>query len=323
MSILFALLLFFNAQANQIFKRATQLMGCGFEVTVVAKDQPTADKYISIAIEEIQRIENLISSWDSNSQTSAINKNAGVKPVKVDKELIALIERSIAISKLTDGAYDITYASMDKIWKFDGSITTMPLEEKIKASVAKVGYQNIVIDKESSTVFLQNKGMKIGFGGIGKGYAADKAKQLLVSKGVTAGIINASGDMNTWGKKPDGKPWEVAIVNPLDKKKAFGLLPIQNKSVVTSGNYEKFILIDGERYTHIINPKTGYPAKGILSVTVFAPQAELADALATALFVMGVEVAINRIEQLEGVECIIVDADGKLHQSRNIKINSN
>ena len=128
-----------------------------------------------------------------------INKNAGIKPVKVDVELLHLIERSIAISKFTDGAFDISYASMDKIWKFDGSVRYMPSQELIKNSVSKVGFQNIILDLEASTVFLKTKGMKIGFGGIGKGYAADKAKELLMALGVKGGIINASGDMNTWG----------------------------------------------------------------------------------------------------------------------------
>ena len=181
--------------------------------------------YINVAIAEISRIEKIISSWDANSQTSEINKNAGIKPVKVDKELFDLIERSIAISELTDGAFDISYASMDKIWKFDGTMTTMPSAQEIQASVAKVGYKNIVLNKEKTTVYLKLKGMKIGFGGIGKGFAADKAKSLLISKGVKAGIINASGDMNTWGKQPNGEDW-TAITNPMNKNNAFGLLPI-------------------------------------------------------------------------------------------------
>lgn len=175
---------------------------------------------------------------------------------------------------------------MDRIWQFDGSMTVMPSKEEITASVSKVGYQNITLDKENSTVFLKLEGMKIGFGAIGKGYAADKAKDLLISKGVTSGIINASGDMNTWGKQPNGKEWKVAITNPMDKNKVFALLPITNGAVVTSGNYEKFVNFNGKRYTHIIDPRTGYPSSGIISVTVFAPKAELADALATSVFVM-------------------------------------
>ena len=295
-------------------------MGSRFDITVVAKDPVEANEYIDLAVNEITRIEQLISSWDSNSQTSEINRNAGIKPVKVDTELFDLIQRAIGISKLTDGAFDISYASMDKIWKFDGSMTVMPSADSIKASIEKVGFQNIVLDKESSTVFLKLKGMKLGFGAIGKGYAADKAKDLLISKGVVSGIINASGDMNTWGRQPDGSEWKVAITNPMDKNKVFALLPITNGAVVTSGNYEKYVTFNDVRYTHIIDPRSGYPATGIISVTVFAPKAELADALATSVFVMGIEVGLNRINQLPKVECIIIDDKGNIITSKNIEI---
>jgi thiamine biosynthesis lipoprotein len=295
-------------------------MGSRFDITVVAENQQGGDAFIDLAVEEITRIERLISSWDANSQTSEINRNAGIKPVSVDKELYDLIDRAIGISKLTDGAFDISYASMDKIWKFDGSMTEMPLEKNIIASVSKVGYKNIILDKGNHSVYLKLEGMKIGFGGIGKGYAADKAKALLISKGVQSGIINASGDMNTWGIQPSGEEWKVAITNPLEKNKAYGLLPILNGAVVTSGNYEKYVTLNGIRYTHIIDPRTGYPAVGIISATVFAPKAELADALATSVFVMGKDVGINRINQMPNIECIIIDENGVVFTSDNIKI---
>ncbi|MDP2525034.1 FAD:protein FMN transferase [Maribacter dokdonensis] len=307
--------------AQEPFKRTMKLMGSRFDITVVAKDPIEGEQYIDLAINEIKRIEKLISSWDPNSQTSEINKNAGVQPVKVDVELFNLIQRGIGISTLTDGAFDISYASMDNIWKFDGSMTEMPEEAAIKASVSKVGYQNILLNKKDHTVFLKLKGMKIGFGAIGKGYAADKAKELLISRGVVAGIINASGDMNTWGKQPNGDSWQVAITNPMNKNKVFALLPLDNGAVVTSGNYEKYVTFNNTRYTHIIDPRSGYPATGIVSVTVFAPKAELADALATSVFVMGKEVGLNRIEQLPKVECIIIDDLGTIITSKNIQIN--
>ncbi|WP_235855740.1 FAD:protein FMN transferase [Flagellimonas aequoris] len=295
-------------------------MGSRFDLTVVAENQAKGDEYMDLAIAEITRIERLISSWDPNSQTSMINKNAGVAPVKVDRELFNLIERAIKISKLTQGAFDISYASMDRIWKFDGSVMEMPSEEAIKQSVARVGYQNILLDPENSTVFLKKEGMKIGFGAIGKGYAADMAKALLLKHGVTSGIINASGDLNAWGTQPDGKDWMVAIVNPLNKNKVFSWLPVRDQAVVTSGNYEKFIILNGERYTHIIDPRTGYPSKGVRSATIFTKNAELADALATSIFVMGVETGVDFVNQLKGVECIIVDDDNKIITSENITL---
>lgn len=306
--------------AQQSYKRTLKMMGSRFDITVVAADSISANGYIDTAIGEIDRIEKLISSWDPKSQTSKINQNAGIQPVTVDPELFDLIDRAIGLSRLTDGAFDISYASMDRIWKFDGSMTEMPTESALRKSVARVGYDNILLDKVNSTVFLKKNGMKIGFGGIGKGYAADKAKQLLKSKGVSSGIINASGDMNTWGVQPDGSEWKVAITNPLNKNKAFALLPLNNGAVVTSGNYEKFVEFGGKRYTHIIDPRTGYPSSGIISVTVFAPSAELADALATSVFVMGREVGLDRINQMPNIECIIIDDKGNITKSNNIEI---
>lgn len=321
------LLLFFSlasvirVNAQQAFYKNVILMGSRFDITVVADNEDKGNSYIDTAIAEITRIEKMISSWDPNSQTSEINRNAGIHPVKVDKELFDLISRSIAISKLTDGAFDISYASMDKIWKFDGSMTEKPSPEAIQKSVEKVGFENIILDPKNQTVFLKHEGMKIGFGAIGKGFAADITKQLLMGKGVTAGIINASGDMNTWGKRPDGTDWSVAITNPMNKNNAFALLPLKQGAVVTSGDYEKYVEFNGVRYAHIINPKSGYPATGIISVTVFAPSAELADALATSIFVMGKDVGLDRINQLPKVECIIIDEQGNIHKSKRIKIN--
>lgn len=318
--LLAMLFLVAEIQSQEIFKETLKLMGSRFDITVVADDKPTATIYIQDAINEIKRIENLISSWDPNSQTSEINRNAGIRAVNVDRELFDLIARSLSISKITDGAFDISYASMDKVWFFDGSMTEMPSKATIANSVSKVGFNNIVLDGQTNSVFLKLEGMKIGFGAIGKGYAADKAKELLIKKGVVAGIINASGDMNTWGFQPNGGEWKIAITNPFDKNKSYGLFPLNKGAVVTSGNYEKFIEFNGKRFSHIINPKTGYPATGIVSVTVFAPKAELADALATSVFVMGIEVGLHVINQLSNIECIIVEETGTLHTSKNIKI---
>jgi len=262
----------------------------------------------------------LISSWKPSSQTSEINRQAGKKAVKVDNELFQLIKRSVNISKITDGAFDISFAAIDKIWDFNGEETQLPEASLISASVKAIGFHQIELDEENSTVFLLQDGMKIGFGAIGKGYAADKAKQLLKAQRVTAGIINASGDMNTWGTQPNGKAWKVAITNPIDQSKNYGLFELKDNAVVTSGNYEKFLTINGERYAHIIDPRTGMPTKDILSVTVFAPKAELADALATSVFVMGVEVGLNLINQLPEVEAIIVKDDGSLATSTHLNI---
>ena len=302
-------------------RRTTKLMGSRFDITVVAKDEVAADHYIDAAIAEITRIEKLISSWNPSSQTSEINKNAGLSAVKVDPELIDLIERCITISKITDGAFDISYASIDKVWRYDGSMTQMPSKEAITNSVSKIGYQNIVLDKNAQTVFLKLEGMKIGFGAIGKGYAADKVRTMLKTEGVKSGIINASGDLTTWGKQPDGTDWMVGITNPLNKNNIFSWFPVVNAAVATSGNYEKYVTFNGVKYSHIIDPRTGYPSTGILSVTIFAPSAELCDALATSVFITGVETGLYIINQIKGVECIIIDDENNIHTSKNIELN--
>ena len=303
-----------------IYKRKLSMLGSPFEISVVANDSIKANEYSNLAINEVKRIENLISDWIPTTQISEINKNAGIQPVKVDEEVFDLVERAIKISKLTNGAFDISYASMDKIWRFDGSMKEMPTPEAIKKSVERIGYQNIILDKENKTIFLKLTGMKLGLGGIGQGYIADKVKELLQSKGCSSGLVNVSGDINTWGKQPNGELWTVGIVNPMNKNKVFATFPLDDSAVETSGSYEKFVSFNGIRYSHIIDPRTGYPATGIVSVSVFAKQTEIADALATGIFVLGVEVGLDLVNQLKGIECIIVDDKGKIHASKGIDI---
>lgn len=304
-----------------IHKKKLSMLGSPFEMTVVCKDTVQGNYFIDLAVAEVKRIEHLISDWIPSSQISQVNQNAGIKPVQVDKEVFDLVKRAIKISEITSGAFDISYASMDKIWKFDGSMIEMPTEEAIKKSVSKIGYKNIILDAKEHTLFLKLQGMKLGLGGIGQGYIADKVKELLVSKGCTSGIVNVSGDINTWGKQPDGKFWTVGIVNPMNKNKIFATFPIENSAVETSGSYEKYVTFNGVRYSHIIDPRTGYPAKDVVSVSVFAKQTEVADALATGIFVLGVEVGLDLVNQLKGIECIIVDDKGKFHTSKGIDLN--
>jgi len=300
-------------------KRKLMMLGSPFEITVVAQDTTKGNTYIDLAIAEVKRIENQISDWIPTTPISLVNKNAGIQPVKVPTEVFELVERSIKISELTSGAFDISYASMDKIWKFDGSMKAMPTEEAIKKSVAKIGYKNILLNQKEQTIFI-NEGMKLGLGGIGQGYIADKVKALLFEKGCQSGLVNVSGDINAWGKQPDGTPWSIGIINPLNKNKVFATFPLLDSAIETSGSYEKFVVFDGKRYSHIIDPRTGYPATGVVSVSVFAKQTEIADALATGIFVLGVEVGLDLVNQLKGISCIIVDDKGNVHVSRNIDI---
>ncbi|MEM7101650.1 MAG: FAD:protein FMN transferase [Bacteroidota bacterium] len=296
-------------------------MGSAFAITVVAADSVFAVASIEKAYTEIDRIENLISSWNPDSETSRVNDMAGIESVIVSEELFLLIERAMKVSALTGGAFDISYASMDRIWKFDGSLTEMPEQEAIEQSVAKVNYQDIELNDATHSVFLKNEGMKIGFGGIGKGYAGNKAKSLLLSLGVTSGVVNAGGDLIAWGQKPNGQTWDVAIADPVNPKRSMGWLAINDGAVVTSGNYERFAMIDGVRYAHIINPKTGIPVRDLKSVTILCPDAELADALATGVFVLGKQVGLELINKVKQVEGLLITSENEILSSKGLSLN--
>lgn len=294
-------------------------MGNQFEITVVDTNETVAKEHLEAAVLEIQRIENLLTTFREESQTNQINQNAGMKPVKVDPEVFNLIERSLRISKITDGYFDISYGSIDrKFWNFDREMKELPDPEMIKEHLKLVNYHNILLNREDSTVFLKEKGMRIGFGGIGKGYAAEMGKRLLLNRGVKSGVVNASGDLTTWGNQADGKPWTIGIANPDNARLPFSYMNISNISVATSGNYEKFVSIGGKKYSHTINPKTGMPVTGIKSVTIICPNAEIADALATPVTIMGTEKGIGMIDQIQQVECIIIDDENHIYSSKNI-----
>jgi len=301
--------------------RVTKLMGNRFEFTVVAGNKQKGNDAIDLAIAEVSRIEALLSTYKSNSQTNLINDYAGIKAVKVDKEVIDLIQRSLKISTLTQGAFDITYGSIDKgLWNFDTNMTSLPDKETALSSVKLINYENVAVFHANGTVMLKNKGMRIGFGGIGKGYAADKAKQILINAGIESGIVNAAGDLITWGKQLNGSNWTIGIADPDQKTQPFSALNISNMAIATSGNYEKYATINGVKYSHTIDPKTGLPVGGIKSISIICSSAELADALATPVMVMGVEVGLDMINQLQNIACIIIDENNKMYTSKNINI---
>ena len=305
----------------QEYTRTLKLMGSRFDITVVGGSEAWANEKIDLAIAEIRRIEALISTWQEHSEASRINQEAGIQPVKVSEELFQLIERSVKVSDLTNGAFDITFGGLDKkIWRFDGSLTTLPDSAIAAQSIRLINYRNIILDKGEMTVFLKEQGMRIGFGAIGKGYAAEKVKGLLQREGVSAGIVNAGGDLTAWGTQANGHSWTVGIADPGAQDRAFSWLTIDNQAVVTSGNYEKYAIIDGKKYSHIVDPRTGYPVSGLQSVTILCPNAELADALATAVYVMGANDGLELINQLNGIECIIVDEQGALITSGGVEV---
>ncbi len=297
-------------------------MGNSFQVSAVAEDENRANECIDAAIHEIQRIEKLLTTFSADSETSFINKNAGINPVPVSRETFNIIARSIKISRVTQGAFDITYGSVDKrLWNFDTGMKALPGKETAKKMLRLINYRNIILDDEKCTVFLKEEGMRIGFGGIGKGYAAEKAKQVMQQMGVESGIVNASGDMVTWGYQPDGKPWTIGIADPNAKGLIFSYMNITNMAVATSGNYEKYIMIKGQKYSHTIDPRTGLPVTGIKSVTIISTNAEIADAMATPVMIMGIRAGLDMINQMKDIEAIIIDDEDKIYTSNNIHFN--
>jgi len=304
---------------KQVFKVGTRLMGNHFELSVVSDTENWAKQKIQEGIDEIARIENLLTTYKENSETNLINSSAGISPVIVSKETFQLIERSIRISAITQGAFDITYGSVDKsLWNFDIKMKSLPDEELAKKSVGLINYRNIILDSTTNAVFLKKKGMRIGFGGIGKGYAAERAKMIMKKNGVESGIVNASGDLTTWGFQPDGSDWTIGIANPNAASHIFSVMKISGLSVATSGNYEKYVWIDGKKYSHTIDPKTGMPVAGIKSVTIISKNAEIADAMATPVTIMGIKAGLFMINQMKDIEAIIINDDDKIYCSKNI-----
>jgi len=297
-------------------------MGNQFEITVVTGEEGEwAYERIDAGVAEIKRIEKILTTYKDDSETNLVNRNAGIRPVKVSDEVFQLIERSIRISNFTQGSFDITYGSIDKsLWNFDQNMKSLPDPKQAKRMVRLINYKNIILDHEERTVFLKEKGMRIGFGGIGKGYAAERAKLVMKNEGVTSGIVNASGDLTAWGYQPNGSPWTIGIAHPDAAHLPFSYMNITDMAVATSGNYEKFVVINKKKYSHTINPRTGLPVSGIKSVTVIAPNAELCDALATPVTIMGIKAGLDLINQLKQVECIIIDDNNKMYLSRNVHL---
>lgn len=298
---------------------ALRLMGTAFSLRAVAASQDQANEALLAGIEEIQRIEWMISSHITGSFTSKINQNAGIQKVIVPHELYDLIYRSKKISALTKGAYDISFGPLLHVWK-EREINQFPPTDSISTYQQLVNYKNIQLSITDTSVFLTQKGMYIGFGSIGKGFAANKAKAVMLKKGATGGFVDASGDILFWGQNISNEKWNVAITDPLDKSRIFGWLNVTNMAVVTSGDYEKYTTINGVHYSHILDPRTGYPVKDAHSVTVICPDAELADALATSFSVLGKYEGIELANKLKGVECLIIDSTGKAYESKNLQL---
>ena len=294
------------------------MMGSRFELTVVAEDEALAREAIESAYQEIRRLEALISSWQEGSQTTEVNRQAGIQPVQVNDELFELTRRALKVSNWTNGAFDITFSSMYNVWNFKGENLSPPDPETIKRHLQYVDYQKVKIDPNKKTVFLPEKGMRIGFGAIGKGLAANGAARVLKEHGFKNGLVDAGGDLMAFGLDVTGQPWRIGIVHPRAEGKLIMELRLTDQAIVTSGDYERYFIYEGKRYGHIINPKTGWPVDHLRSVTVICPDAELADALATAVFVMGAEEGLATVNRLKGIEAIFIDNENRITVSNGI-----
>lgn len=294
-------------------------MGTRFRITVSGASDAEVDKAAHAAFTEVDRIEQLMSEWRPDSEVTAINQNAGVKPVKVSPETFEVVQRSLKLAKESQGAFDPTWAALKGLWDFNAEKPKVPTPEAIEARLKFTGWQKVKIDEAARTVFLTEKGMALGLGGIAKGYGIDRAARVLREHGLSRFIVDGGGDLYVAGKKADGSSWTLGVQDPRAREQLMAALPIEDASMVTSGDYERFFEKDGRRYHHIIDLRTGYPANKARSVTVRAPEATLADAMATAIFILGPEAGLAFAKAHPGVETAIVGADGKLVVTDGLK----
>ena len=304
---------------KQEYKSQTKLMGSAFEFVVVAEDAQHGARLLKQCADEVRRIEHLLTEFNEGSETGRINRAAGCEPISVSAETYDLIHRCQNLSKLTNGAFDISSGLLKKLYHFKCGTFELPTGEAIRESLRRTGYRKIHLGT-GHRVGLKVTGMHIGFGAIGKGYAADKVKEVMKKEGVESGVINAGGDLTVWGQRANGMAWNVGIAHPDNPTRMICWLPLIGQSIATSGDYEQHFEYNGVRYSHNINPRTGYPVTSIRSVSVISPAAELSDGLATAVMVMGVEAGLHLINQLPKTHCIIFDAKNKSHHSKNIDL---
>ncbi|NND88990.1 MAG: FAD:protein FMN transferase [Flavobacteriaceae bacterium] len=293
-------------------------MGCTFELGVVHTSETMAQEYFQIGIKEIQRIEALLSEFLEDSVTSTINRNAADHEVVLPSEVFQLIKRCLQLSQLTRGHFDITIGPLKALYHFNKEEQVIPPKDIIKKQLEKVGYQNILLNEEAQTIKFKTKGMRLSFAAIGKGYAADSVIKLWRQHGLTSAYLNASGDLTAIGTSEKNQPWHIAISDPDQPTNALLHVPLKDSSIATSGDYEQFLLYRGKKYSHTLHPKTGYPVELVKSVSVCSPSAELSDALATTLHVMGPKKGISFIDQLPQTHAIMIDEKNEIHFSKHL-----
>lgn len=287
-------------------------------MTVVTGNEQQAQQAIDAAYREMERLGQMLNFYADDSELTSINKNAGIRPVKVSPETFDVIQKAVFASENTEGAFDATVGPLVKLWDFKKGV--IPDKDDIEELLDQVGYQNIVLDSAAQTVYLKEDGAQIDLGGILKGYAADKASLVLQKNGISSGIVTVGGEVRAFGNKPDGTPWIVGIQNPRQKgpnDEVIATIALSNRSISTSGDYIKFFEKDGVRYHHILNPKTGYPAEQCGSVTVIANDGVTADGF-SKIFVLGPEKGL-KIAKKVGFDAIFIDCNGKISMSEGLQ----
>jgi len=292
-----------------IFRRSIWLMGNQFELNVVAKDELWAEEQITQAINEINRVEKLLSAFNSN--ITDINRNAGIQAVKVNPEIFWLIDRALQISELTYGAFDITYLS--------GDTQSAPATKNTK-TLTKSNYQSVVLNASAMTVFLKDEGMRISFATNSKGYAADRAKYILQLQGISSGVINAGGDLLTWGLQPDNEPWTVAAADPELQHLPYANLNISDMCFATALNSNGNTTPVNKMAQKKLSPKRGFPVSGIVSMSVLSPSAEFSAAMANPLISIGVNAGLYLINKLNQIGCVIIDDHQRIYTSKGITV---
>lgn len=289
-------------------------MGTRIEIAVWTGDRSAVGPALVKAFAEFDRIEQMASEWREGSELTRVNRAAGENAVVVSDELFALIQQALSWAERTDGAFDPTFAALWGLWTFgNDGVNRLPDAAEVERRRKLIDYRKVEIDEEQHSVFLPERGMKLGLGGIAKGYATDVVAKQLRAAGFADFVIKAGGELYAAGKRGD-RAWRVGIQDPRGDD-PFAALDLSDAAFDTSGDYERYFMADGARYHHIIDPATGYPARRSRSVTVLASTAMAADALSTALFVMGPERALALVESDPGLEAVIVAADNSVHVS--------
>jgi len=304
---------------EKIYKKSKIMMDTVVTITVVSHSENRAEHAINSAFSEIRRLEELFDFYSLDSDVSRINKHAGLYPVTVSHDTLNVLERAYFVSDKTGGAFDVTSGSLLALYDFSRGIKPQPYS--IEKRLPFVNYKAVHIDRKDPGVFLEKAGMLIDLGGIVKGYAADRAVETLKKDGIRSGLVAVAGDIRAFGLKPNGKPWKIGIKNPRAEGKdddIMATLDLRDLAISTSGDYERFFILEGERYHHIISPATGYPVRTCRSVSIIAGEGVLADAFATGVFVLGPEKGINLIEKM-GFSGLIIDQEGAVHVTSDIR----